>query len=132
MNRKELKFGALPNYFLEETATEQDLFFYVKEFYEIFAVGSRGFFPTVVMTAGKESGVYASFQEDESSYYLAFYNGEDLNREYRVREDWIYCMTPSEDSDVRSMTVGHHAQFISAHLRTAAVIQLQEQGLTEA
>lgn len=125
MNRIEINYGSAPNYFLEKDATPEQLFEYVRGFYENFANGVPSTYP-IGQTYGRHEDLTISSYGGGRGYNLAFNRiGHILLREYDVYKDAVELLFPSKGG-VLQKTHGEHAFFITAHLRAAGVISLRQ------
>jgi len=121
----ELDYGPAPKHFLEEDATPEQLFEYAQEFHEKFAKKQPGSY-SIGMTNHVPGEVYVTYNGDH--YYFGFYNDGEVRREYEVYKNHFKLIYPAREN-LPQETNGQHAWFITAHLRTAGIIRLREQGL---
>src|SRR3989344_3753990 len=135
-----LSYGLRPKHFLEEDATPQDLFSYLREFYQNFAGGIDNAYD-IETTGERINSVYVDLIRNyigTEHYLLHFHqwlNGRKLSRSYKVYPNKLILSSPEEDSpgfeEIPQKTDGEHAWFITSHLKVAGIIRLQRQGLLE-
>lgn len=125
-----LDYGPCPKHFLEEDATPQDLYSYVESFFKNFSEGKPGVFK---IGQGARQNEFVEIDEIYSptlAFSLYFFRGHSVEtgvvlRKYEVWPDHVDLIEASEEIKDHE---DNHAFYISAHLRAAGILKLQEQG----